>query len=328
MNRSTRSHALIFFFVLLAFTLQACSSSDDHDPTDSQPESNIVETAIEDGRFTKLVAALEAADLSDDLAGTGPFTVFAPTDDAFDRLPGGTLDFLLNPANKDVLIDILTFHVIDGAVPAADALALDGTSANMISGLNARIDVVDGALILSLNRNREAMVTTTDINATNGVIHIIDAVLDPGDAVEDIVNTAIDNGSFNTLVTALTAAELDDDLQGTGPFTVFAPTDDAFGKLPEGTIEFLLDPVNKDTLSNILAYHVFDGSVLSPVALSLDGESVTMLNGGSVAIDIAASELFLNLGGNRQATVTITDVLASNGVIHVIDTVLDPDDSN
>jgi transforming growth factor-beta-induced protein len=328
MKNTTSKFLLLFGFIIVSISIQACSSSDEHNPGDPQTQLNIVETAIEDGRFTTLVAALEAANLADDLAGTGPLTVFAPTDDAFDNLPAGTVELLLEPANQAALIDILTFHVVDGEVSSADALALDGTSAAMLNGLSVRIDVVNDALILSLDGNREAMVTATDIAATNGVIHVIDAVLDPEDAVEDIVNTAIDNGNFNTLVTALTAAELDDELQGTGPFTVFAPTDQAFGKLPDGTIEFLLQPANKDTLSNILTYHVVGGSVLSPVALSLDGKNVTMLNGGIVAIDIAASELILNLGGNRQATVTVTDVLASNGVIHVIDTVLDPDDSN
>jgi transforming growth factor-beta-induced protein len=328
MKNTTSKFLLLFGFIIVSISIQACSSSDEHNPGDPQTQLNIVETAIEDGRFTTLVAALEAANLADDLAGTGPLTVFAPTDDAFDNLPAGTVELLLEPANQAALIDILTFHVVDGEVSSADALALDGTSAAMLNGLSVRIDVVNDALILSLDGNREAMVTATDIAATNGVIHVIDAVLDPEDAVEDIVNTAIDNGNFNTLVTALTAAELDDELQGTGPFTVFAPTDQAFGKLPDGTIEFLLQPANKDTLSNILTYHVVGGSVLSPVALSLDGKNVTMLNGGIVAIDIAANELILNLGGNRQATVTVTDVLASNGVIHVIDTVLDPDDSN
>jgi len=143
----------------------------------------------------------------------------------------------------------------------------------------------------------------------------------------NIVETAVDDGRFTTLVAALQAAELDDDLSGPGPFTVFAPTDDAFDLLPPGTVDFLLQPANQATLINLLLYHVFDGSVLSPAAIALDGQSVTMLNGGFMSIDLAASELVLNLGGNRQATVIITDVLSSNGVIHVIDAVLDPADS-
>ena len=264
----------------------------------------------------------------DDLSGPGPFTVFAPTDDAFALLPAGTLDFLLDPANQATLIDILLYHVIDGRVSAADASALDGTSAVMLNALNVRIDVVGGDVVLNLNGNRQAKVVITDIDTTNGVIHAIDAVLDPGDTVDSIVDTAVANGSFTTLVAALQAADLVSTLEGKGPFTVFAPTDDAFNLLPAGTVDTLLEPANKAVLTDILTYHVFGGSVLSGTALSLDGQQVSMLNGGSMAIDIAAGDLVLNLGGNRQATVIITDVLSSNGVIHVIDAVLDPADAN
>jgi uncharacterized surface protein with fasciclin (FAS1) repeats len=135
------------------------------------------------------------------------------------------------------------------------------------------------------------------------------------------------NGNFSTLVAALQAAELDDELTGSGPFTVFAPTDDAFNRLPAGTVDFLLEPANQATLIDVLLYHVYDGSVLSPAAITLDGQSVTMLNDGTMSIDLVGGELELNVGGNRPATVTITDVLCSNGVIHVIDAVLDPTDS-
>jgi uncharacterized surface protein with fasciclin (FAS1) repeats len=315
--------------VFFSFVLLACGGSDDHDPVITEPTMNIVDTAVEDGRFTTLVAALQAAELDDDLSGPGPFTVFAPTDDAFNLLPPGTVDSLLEPANQSTLIDLLLYHVIDGEVFASDAIDLDGKSAAMLNALNVRLDVINGDLILNFNGSRQATVTVTDIVATNGVIHVIDAVLDPGDAVDNIVDTAVANGNFTTLVTALQAADLDVDLEGPGPFTVFAPTDDAFDALDAlspGIVASLLLPANKATLIDILTYHVFNGSVLSPAAIALDGQSVTMLNGGSMAIDVAASELFLNLGGNRQATVTIKDVLCSNGVIHVIDAVLDPAD--
>ena len=223
---------------------------------------NIVDTAVEDGRFTTLVAALQAAELDDDLSGPGPFTVFAPTDDAFNLLPPGTVDFLLEPANQSTLIDLLLYHVIDGEVFASDAIDLDGTSATMLNALNVRLDVINGDLILNFNGSRQATVTVTDIVATNGVIHVIDAVLDPGDAVENIVDTAVANGNFTTLVTALQAADLDDDLEGPGPFTVFAPTDDAFDALDAlspGIVASLLLPENKATLIDILTYHVFNG---------------------------------------------------------------------
>lgn len=331
MNFLKSKYRSMIFMVFLSMVFVACSSSDDDNPNAAaparQPTMNIVETAVDAGTFSTLVTALQAAELDDDLATSGPFTVFAPTDAAFALLPAGTVNFLLDPANQAALIDLLLFHVVGANVPAADAFQLNGTSATMLNALNLRIDDVNGDLVLSLNGNRQATVTVTDIATTNGVIHVIDAVLDTGDAVDNIVDTAVDNGSFTTLVAALQAAGLDDDLEGPGPLTVFAPTDDAFDLLPAGTVAFLLDPANQATLIDILTYHVFDGSVLSPAAIALAGQSVTMLNGANLSLDVAASDLILNLGGNRQATVIITDVLTSNGVIHVIDAVLDPADA-
>ena len=310
----------------MVLSLTACGSDDDDDD-DKASDRNIVETAEADGNFTTLLAALEAAGLDDDLAGTGPFTVFAPTDDAFDALEAaspGILNTLLDPANQAVLIDILQFHVIQGKVMAADAIALDGTSAEMLNGSYLRIDVVNGKVVLSLNGNREATVTVTDIEASNGVIHVIDAVLDPNDAVETIVQTALDNGNFTLLAAALQKAELVDTLEGAGPFTVFAPTDDAFNAIGINTADDLPD---KAALTPLLTYHVYDGSVLAAAAIDLDGQNVTMLSGDSMSIDVVGGNVILNQGGGREATVTSTDVLCSNGVIHVIDTVLDPADA-
>ena len=316
----------LFVVAFMALSLIACASDDDDD-NDQASGMNIVETAEDNGNFTTLLAALEAAGLDDDLAGPGPFTVFAPTDDAFDALEAanpGTLAFLLDPANQSVLIDILQFHVIQGKVMAADAIALDGTSAEMLNGSYLRIDVVNSSVVLSLNGNRQATVTATDIEASNGVIHVIDAVLDPNDSVETIVQTAVDNGSFTLLAAALAKAELVDTLEGTGPFTVFAPTDAAFNALGINTAADLPDKV---TLTPLLTYHVYDGSVLAAAAIALDGSNVTMLSGDLMSIDVVSNEVILNQGGGREAKVTATDVLSSNGVIHVIDTVLNPADA-
>ena len=319
---------LLTLLAFMVLALVACGSDDDddNDAMNSEPTMDIVETAVADGRFTTLVAALEAAELDDDLAGDGPFTVFAPTDDAFDLLPEGTVATLLEPANKATLIDILTFHVFSGDVRAADVVTLSGTAATMLNGKDLRIDVIDGSVILSFDGNREAMVIITDILATNGVIHVIDVVLDPEDATQDIVDTAVANGNFTTLVAAVTAADLVDTLKGDGPLTVFAPTDDAFDALPEGTVEALLADI--PTLTDILTYHVYNGSVLAADAIALDGLTVDMVNGDGMSIDVVEGNVVLNLGGNRQATVIITNVLCSNGTIHVIDAVLDTGDAS
>lgn len=312
---------------LMSFSLLACGLIDGDDDDDNDNDNkgmNIVETATEDGRFDTLVTALQTAGLDDDLAGEGPFTVFAPTDDAFSLLPAGTVDTLLMPANQSILIDLLQFHVYDGKLRASDVIDLAGTAITMLNGLDLRIDYVNDQVILSLDGNREAIITFTNIKTSNGVIHVIDAVLDPDDATEDIVQTAIDNG-FSTLVAALEAADLDDDLMGEGPFTVFAPTNDAFDLLG-GAVADLLLPENQDELIDILFYHVYDGSVLEDDAVALDGTAVTMLNGLDMRIDEDSGNVILNWNGNRQATITMTNVLASNGVIHVIDAVLDPED--
>jgi len=134
---------------------------------------------------------------------------------------------------------------------------------------------------------------------------------------KDIVDTAVEAGTFNTLAAALTAADLVDVLKGEGPFTVFAPTDEAFAKLPEGTVESLLLPENKDQLISILLYHVVAGSVLAADVVTL--ESATTVNGASVTIDVSTNGVMVD-----NAMVTATDILASNGVIHVIDSVILP----
>jgi uncharacterized surface protein with fasciclin (FAS1) repeats len=317
--------AALFMLSILA----ACGDDNNNKKDDDEgPTLNIGETleADDESRFTTLLAAIEAAELSDDLAGAGPFTVFAPTNAAFDLLPEGALDDLLLPANQALLIDIVGFHAYSGELRAADVIALGGTAATMLNDKDLRIDIIDGSVILSFEGNREALVIETDILATNGVIHVIDAVLDPEDATTDIVQTAVDNG-FNTLVTAVTAADLVDELQGPGPLTVFAPTDAAFAALPAGVLDDLLLPANQADLIDLLLYHVYDGSVLAADAIALDGMNVGMFNAALMSIDVVGADVVLNLGGNRAATVTLTNVLCSNGTIHVIDAVLDTGDA-
>lgn len=136
---------------------------------------------------------------------------------------------------------------------------------------------------------------------------------------KDIVQIATDDGRFNTLVEALKSAGLVDTLKGEGPFTVFAPTDDAFNKLPQGTVEDLLKPENKETLTNILLYHVAKGNLSAKDIANLDGKELTLENGKTAKITVKNGEVFIN-----DAKVIITDIKAKNGVIHVIDTVLIP----
>lgn len=507
---------LLVWFVLLALMLVSVM------PSIAQ-ESDIVDIAVADGRFTTLVAAVTAADLVDTLKGEGPFTVFAPTDDAFAALPEGTVEALLE--DIPALTDVLLYHVVEGAVLAETVVTLD--SATTVQGSDITITVNDDGVFL----NDTVQVVITNIEATNGVIHVIDSVLLPpaeddmmddsmemmedsvhirvahfspdtpgvdiyvgGDvaienlefptitdwielpagsynlavapagtsiddaaigpadfdlpadawitvaavgslsdgtlapavliedystietgnarvavfhAIEDapsvdvwangspiisqlafpgtvgnndgmfiidvpadsydlqvvpsgatepvvldlpgtmleantnyfvaavgtlsdpsvaiaatnnplpnIVEIAVADGRFQTLVAAVTAAELAETLQGEGPFTVFAPTDDAFAALPAGTVEALLDDI--PALTDILLYHVVSGAVMAETVVTLD--SATTLQGTDVSITVNDDGVFLN----DNVQVIITDIQASNGVIHVIDAVLLP----
>ncbi|WP_420644619.1 fasciclin domain-containing protein [Candidatus Leptofilum sp.] len=281
---------------------------------------SIAEIAVEDGRFTTLVAALDAAGLVGTLSDEGAFTVFAPTDDAFAALPEGTVESLLeDPAGG--LTDILLYHVVDGAVKAESVVTLE--SATTLQGEDVSIVVKDGSVFL----NDTVQVIITDIEASNGVIHVVDAVLLPPsmtaeeemmDDLPSIAEIAVEDGRFTTLVAALTAADLVGTLSGEGDFTVFAPTDDAFAALPEGTVESLLEDPTGD-LTDILLYHVVEGAVAAETVVTL--ESATTLNGADVTITVTEDgEVFLN----DTVQVIITDIQASNGIIHVIDGVLLP----
>jgi uncharacterized surface protein with fasciclin (FAS1) repeats len=217
---------------------------------------------------------------------------------------------------EGALTDILLYHVISGsAVDSITATALLGEMVEMANGDSVTIDIRGGALFIN-----DARVVTANIPATNGVIHVIDAVLTPPtDEVGTIVDVAVANGSFTTLVAALQATGLDATLADTtATFTVFAPTDDAFALLGEDTINDLL--ADTDTLSNILLYHVIaDQAVPAETALTLDGSDVEMANGDTVSVSVTDGNLFIN-----DSQVIITDVMTSNGIIHAIDAVLMP----
>ena len=279
---------------------------------------DIVDTAVADGRFTTLVTAVTAAGLVDTLKGAGPFTVFAPTDEAFAKLPAGTVENLLKPENLETLKNVLLYHVVAGNVMAADVVTLDGKTADTVAGSAVNISVKDGNVFL----NENVQVIITDIVTSNGVIHVIDTVLLPPAKLADIVDTAVADGRFTTLVAAVTAAGLVDTLKGEGPFTVFAPTDEAFAKLPAGTVENLLKPENLETLKNVLLYHVVSGNVMAADVVTLDGKMAdTAFAGKSIAISVKDGKVYLN----KNVQVIITDVMTTNGVIHVIDTVLLPE---
>ena len=301
-------------------------------PTKTATLKDIVETAVGAGSFKTLAAALTAADLVSTLKGPGPFTVFAPTDAAFAKIPKADLDAIL--ADKKKLTEILTYHVVAGSAPASTVLTLDGKSAKTVNGAEVKIGVSGGKVTLNGNVN----VTAVDVKASNGIIHVIDSVLLPPRPaapsatvapLKDIVDTppvsggrtivdvATSNGSFKTLLAAIDAAGLTATLKSAGPFTVFAPNDHAFAVLPQETIATLLKPENKKALTDILTYHVTPGKLsATQVLASLELPTV---NGKKSKIALVNGRPFIN-----GATIKITDIETSNGVIHVIDTVMLP----
>jgi uncharacterized surface protein with fasciclin (FAS1) repeats len=289
----------------------ACSSSDD------PPPLNIVETAQSDPRFSILVEAVVAADLVGTLSGPGPFTVFAPTNDAFAALLaelGATKDQLF--ADKALLTTVLTYHVLAGRVAKSDVPA--GKPITTVQGDIFKIDAVGADLVVTDGRNRTAKIVAADIDASNGVIHAIDRVILPPN--RNIVETAVDSPAFSILVEAVVAADLVDALSGPGPFTVFAPTDAAFAALL-AELGVTKDQLfaDKALLTQVLTYHVVSGRVLKaevPV-----GAPIATLQGQTFSID---ASLAITDQNARSAGIVATDVLATNGVIHVIDRVLLP----
>ncbi len=261
----------------------------------------VVDVIVNSDDHNTLEAAVLAAGLEGTLSGPGPFTVFAPTDAAFELLPAGTVDALLNDIPS--LTDILTYHVVSGNVQSGD---LANGLVPTLNGSNVIVNLTAGVMI------NNAMVTVADVAATNGVVHVIDAVLLPPPAT--VVDIVVNSPDHNTLEAAVLAAGLETTLSGEGPFTVFAPTDAAFDALPAGTVDALLNDI--PTLTAILTYHAVGANALST---GLSNGFVTTVNGSDVLVNINAEGVFIN-----GAQVIVADILADNGIVHVIDAVLLP----
>jgi uncharacterized surface protein with fasciclin (FAS1) repeats len=292
--------------------LAACGGSDNE-----VHQLNIAQTAAANPNFSILVEAVTAAGLTDTLSGPGPLTVFAPTNDAFALLLtelGVTKAQLL--ADKPLLTAVLTYHVVPAKVLKADVPL--GKAVTSAQGGIFKVDAVGADLIITDGRNRASKITATDLVASNGVIHTVDRVILP--ANKNIVETAQSLPSFSILVEAVVAANLQGALSGTGPLTVFAPTNDAFALLlAELNVTKAQLLADKALLTKVLTYHVLNGRVLkSDVPL---GVAITTLQTGTLTVD---GSLTITDQRARKAKIVATDVLASNGVIHVIDKVILP----
>ncbi len=267
----------------------------------------VVDIIVNSPDHNTLEAAVLAAGLEGTLSGDGPFTVFAPTDAAFDALPDGVLDALLE--DIPALTDILTYHVVEGTALSSDLS--DGQVIMTLNGADVTVTInSDGVFI------NDAQVTVADVIADNGVVHVIDAVLlPPSNTVLDVI---VNSPDHNTLEAAVIAAGLDGTLSGDGSFTVFAPTDAAFDALPDGTLEALLeDP--QGLLTQILLYHVAADELLSS-DLGSGFEIFTLLQFQEfLSVTVNSDGIFIN-----DAQVTVADIQTDNGIVHVIDAVLLP----
>ncbi|MEY3241772.1 MAG: hypothetical protein RIR11_3211 [Bacteroidota bacterium] len=271
----------------------------------TMPQKDIVEVATTNAKT--LSVAVNAAGLAQTLKGKGPFTVFAPTDAAFAAIQSD-VDMLLQPDNKSQLAKILTAHVVNGEIKAADLK--DGQILTTLDGGKLLVTVSNGTVMVG-----DATITAKDAKASNGIIHMIDKVILPAKPkAKDIVDIATE--SAKTLAAAVTAAGLVETLQSDGPFTVFAPTDAAFADIQKD-VDNLLMPENKAKLSNVLTYHVVAGKIMA--ADLQDGQELTTVQGGKLKVSIKDGKVMIN-----GANVVTADVFASNGVIHVIDKVFIP----
>ena len=287
----------------------------------------IVDNASAAPNLTTLVAAVKAADLVTTLSGTGPFTVFAPTNDAFAKLPAGTVETLVKPENKATLTKILTYHVVSGKYTATDLK--DGMMLTTVQGEKLMVTKKDGKTMVG-----GVTISTADVMQSNGVVHVIDSILTPPSNMvstvggsmmygnKDIIDNVVNAPNLATLVAAVKAAGLVETLKGAGPFTVFGPDNDAFAKLPAGTVENLIKPENKAALTKILTYHVVSGRYVA--ADFKDGMMLKTVQGQNLTVKVSAGKVMLMDSKGGLSTVTQADVMQSNGVAHVVDTVLMP----
>ena len=312
--------SLMFLGFFLSFGLLTSCSNDD-DPIIEKPKS-IVDIAVADSNLSILVSALQKADLVSALQADGPYTVFAPTDAAFQALLDSNDSWnSLDDIPVETLKSVLLFHVISGEVKATD---LSNTYVNTLSTgpndemLSLQVEV-DGAVEF----NGDSKPIATDVMASNGVIHTIDKVMLPA----NVVTLALNNSGFTSLVAALTDSRHTTDfvslLSQEGPYTIFAPTNDAFQALLDSNDSWnSLADIPIATLEAVLKYHVFAGGNVQSDELS-DDQEITMFDGNIVTVDLSSGAK-LDTSSGQSVTISLTDVQGTNGVVHVVSSVLLP----
>lgn len=307
----------VFAIILFAIAFVSCDDNDD------STDNTITGIAVKNSNLKILVQALTRTDLAKTLQGTGPFTVFAPTDAAFTAFLKTTQYATINDVPKDVLTQILLNHVVNGSVKSTALTTnyiktLGKGSASATNTLSMYVDISSGVKL-----NGVASVTTADVLASNGVIHVVDAVI----GLPTIVTHALANKNFSSLVGALTGTGQPDfvtTLSGTGPFTVFAPTNGAFTALNTELAPGGIAGVSTANLTKVLQYHVVNGANVLAATLT-EGQMVTpiLTPAQKFTIQLAGGAKIKD-ANNRISNIIITDVQCSNGVIHAVDKVLLP----
>ena len=313
MKRKTFFKFIFSAILFSGFTLTSCKK-DDAAPA----QKSIVELAASTPDLSYLAAAVTRAGLAATLSGSGTFTVFAPTNDAFIAAGFPTID-AINAADPSALSAILLYHTLGSIVKASDVPA----------GPNAAVATLNTKSIYVTSNSRGVFVNgtpvvTADVLASNGVVHIIGKVLIP--PAGNIVETAQSVPDLSYLVAAILRASTGSTdvaavLSGTGPFTVFAPTNDAFIAAGFATIDDI-NATDPDALAGILTYHVLNGWVFSS-DLS-EGLTPTMLNGGTVNITLSGGAKVKGKSNESGSNIIATDVVTTNGAVHLIDQVLLP----
>lgn len=305
--------------VMSSFLFVSCDNEDE--PTPSTP--NIVEFAQGDANFSLLVDAVVKAELVDVLSGNGPFTLFAPNNTAFQAFLDAAGTNTIENTPKEILVQVLTNHVIageflSGGLSTGYQTTLSATSFGNDINANIYINTDNGVTI-----NGQADVITPDVTVSNGVIHVVDAVIAP----PSVVTFALADPNFSSLVAALTATGLTTDfvdvLSSNGPFTVFAPNNAAFQALLDSNMDWnTVADIPTATLEAVLLYHVANGNVRSTDLVD-DMEVTTLSNDAKFEIDLDQNPPMI-MAGSNTANIVATDVQTQNGVIHVIDTVILP----
>jgi len=307
MKGTSKMYSKFLPLLLLGAGVLVSCNDDDIDPV--MEGESIVDIVVRDQSFSTLEAALTKAGLVEVLSADGPFTVFAPTNAAFQA--AGITD--LDDFTPEQLREVLLYHVVGGSIASSNLQ--NGQVVTALGESDFYISINDGVFI-----NGKSQVSAADVRATNGIIHVIDEALIPPS--QDIVEIAVEAG-FTKLAEALTEAGLVEALQGNGPFTVFAPTNAAFDALYQRLGVSGPAQIDDATLEAVLMYHVLGARVFSSDLTN--GATPETLQSGTVTINLGSNVTVTDVdSGSPDATAITTDILGTNGVVHVIDQILLP----